>query len=421
MSLRRVPPAYAPIRPLGWLRAGGADPRAGLASLLRERLDAQQVLLTGSGTQALRLAVRATLRWRRGGAGRAADATVAVPAFTCFDVASAVLAEAGRIACYDVDPATLAPEPASFGRVLAGAPAVVIVSPLYGVPVDWDRIAGLVRGSGAVLIEDAAQGHGASWKSAPLGALGELSVVSFARGKGWTGGAGGALLVRGEAATALDAGAGLAPAAAGSGMDVVASAVGQWAFGRPGLYGLPARLPWLRLGETDYRDAPTPSAMASAAARLALATAKAADAEAAERRRRGAWLRERLPAGSCVPIPDGGRGGELRLPVRIPGGAAALGPEGEALGAAQTFPAIIPALPAVAGRLDPGEGRWPGSEMLLRELVTLPTHSLLRRNDAERLLRMVDKVASSVGGGDSDGRRKTGRLSRHDGCPPGEG
>ncbi len=360
MTLRRVPPVYAPLRPFSALVSGGGDPRARLERRLRARLHADAVVLTGSGTQALRLAVRAALGLVGGAGGAPAPrgAVVAMPAFTCYDVAAAVLAEVGRVTCFDIDPHTLAPVPESLERALSIGAQVLVVSPLYGIPVPWGPIAAAAAAAGAVLVEDAAQGHGAAWRGRPLGAVGDISVISFARGKGWSGGSGGAVLVRGGARGALR---GLAeperpgPAAAvASGL----AALAQWSFGRTALYGAPAALPWLGLGETVYRPAPDPAAMPAPAARLALASEAAADAEAAARRRRGAWFRRRLPAEALVRAPDGGLAGELRLPVRIPGGASALPPEAARLGVADTYPESLPALPAVRSALVDREARW---------------------------------------------------------------
>ena len=78
----------------------------------------------------------------------------------------------------------------SLERALKRGAGVVVVAPLCGIPVDWDRVGRCLAPYGALAVEDAAQGHGAEWRGLPLGGLGTLSVLSFARGKGWTGGRG---------------------------------------------------------------------------------------------------------------------------------------------------------------------------------------------------------------------------------------
>src|SRR5207247_11224127 len=113
------------------------------------------------------------------------------------DVATAAVAVNARIALYDGHPATLAPDLASLTATLAEGARIVVVAPLYGMPVDWDAVEQCVAEFGALAIEDAAQGHGACWRGRPLGGLARPSVLSFSRGRGWTAGRGGALLVRG--------------------------------------------------------------------------------------------------------------------------------------------------------------------------------------------------------------------------------
>src|SRR3989442_356539 len=193
--LRRQPPAYSPVSlsalwsaTLHGLRLA-PDTRANLIALLECEYAADHVILLGSGTQALQIALRLAM-------SRVGDPSVALPAFTCFDVASAAVGASARLRFYDVEPSTLAPDLESLERVLERGTRVVVVTPLYGLPVDWDTIDALAVRHGAIVIEDAAQGHHARWRGRPLGSLGSLSVLSFGRGKGLTGGAGGAPLLR---------------------------------------------------------------------------------------------------------------------------------------------------------------------------------------------------------------------------------
>ncbi|HEX8361985.1 MAG TPA: DegT/DnrJ/EryC1/StrS family aminotransferase, partial [Longimicrobium sp.] len=162
-----------------WDAARHPDPRTALARRLRERFGARHVALCASGTHALQCAL-----------ARAGGAPVALPAYACYDLATAAVGAGVCVALYDVDPASLAPDPASLERVLAAGARLVVVAPLYGIPVDWPALERLATVYGARLIEDAAQGHGASLGGRALGSLGEMSVLSFGRGKGWTGGGG---------------------------------------------------------------------------------------------------------------------------------------------------------------------------------------------------------------------------------------
>ena len=386
----RQPPAHSPL-PWSALRAGGAalvpgrDPRPALGELLAREFEAQHVSLLASGTQALQTALVEAARAAGG------DVIVALPAFTCFDVATAAVGAQLRVALYDIDPRTLSPDLDSLTAALTAGARIVVVAPLYGVPVEWRGVMECAAAVSATVIEDAAQGFGASWHGHPLGSLGALSVLSFGRGKGWTGGRGGALLARGGTGRngANGNGVGLWREAG-----VLALAAAQWAFGRPAAYGIPAALPWLGLGETRYRDPVAPRPLSRASAGLLVRGFVAAQREAVVRRHRAQGLLEavaRCAGAHAIEPPAEAAPGYLRLPLRVPGGLGGLAHPAVAtrLGATRSYPSSLGALAPVCARLVGQTRRWPGAEDLVRELITLPTHSLLSVWDLETLARAI--------------------------------
>ncbi len=391
---RHQPPVHSPV-PLralvpaaGQLLRLGADPRPGLAALLEAAYAAERVVLCSSGTAALQLAIRIAA------AHASEPGPVALPAYTCYDVAAAAIgADAGSgLVLFDVEPSGLAPDLESLERVLRGGARVVVVSPLYGIPADWDAVQALCDEHGAVLVEDAAQGHGASWRGRPVGALGRISVLSFGRGKGWTGGKGGALLLRGAAAAADEETAARTGATSSIGeAGVLAGSLAQKVLGRPAVYALPRALPWLHLGETRYRPPAPPASMTRVAAALVCASRDEADREADRRRGNGQFFRERLAglAGVRIPVPPAdARPGYLRFPVLVRGGAAALGPSATVrrFGVEGGYPRPLSELDPVRARLAGKAIRLTGAELLARELVTLPTGSLLSEPERHALV-----------------------------------
>src|SRR5215831_6183123 len=235
MHLRHQLAVYSPI-PIRALSAsvaatigGNRDCLEQLDAVLRREYAADEVLLCGSGTQALQVAIESA----RDEIGR--QAPVALPSFSCFDVASAAVGAGGPVILYDLDPFSLSPDLESLERALAAGARVVVVAPLYGIPVEWDAIEELASSYGAILIEDAAQGHGASHRRRPLGALGDISTLSFGRGKGWTGGSGGAVLFRRGRRASRTMRAALSTA----NLKTATVLAAQWGLGRPWLYGLP--------------------------------------------------------------------------------------------------------------------------------------------------------------------------------------
>ena len=396
----------------------GTSGEARLGSFLRQRFGAEKVVLCASGTQALTLALRVAscqvvangasgvngTNGTNGGNGEHVGARTALPAYSCYDLVTAAVGAGVAMTFYDLEAQRLAPVEDEVVRVLKAGAGSVVVSPLYGLPVDWDRLDAIVHEAGAVLIEDAAQGAGARWKGRPLGSCGELAVLSFGRGKGWTGGGGGALLARGSAAEALRTFSALPDPRRRAGARAALMSWAQWGFGRPALYGIPARMPGTGLGETHYHTPQPVVGISSFSARLAAATAEAALGEGAFRWERAGDLMTTLSPASAKagvtpirPIP-GAEPGFLRFPVLVRGGLRGTIPANVArrMGVAAGYPAILPDLPRlipalreIAGRFLDTDRDYPGARRLVEELVTLPVHRFASPRVAEELLEWV--------------------------------
>ncbi len=269
-----------------------------------------------------------------------------------------------------------------------------MIAALYGVPVPWEPIAELAGRYGVTLIEDAAQGHGASWRGNRLGSLGEISVLSFGRGKGWTGGGGGALLLRGGTSEIAIP----TPSATGGwGGRLALGSIAQWLLGRPSLYGIPAAIPGLGLGETRYKEPVLPESIPAFAAALLMGLRSESKGEADHRRRAGieyARVLQDVGGVRTVSIGAGGDPGYLRFPVRLPEGARSASRSAQArrLGVAPGYPTTLDSLDVVRARLLASPSHWPGADELVRELVTIPTHSKLTSIDRADVLSLLDGI-----------------------------
>ena len=71
---------------------------------------------------------------------------------------------------------------------------VVVLVHLYGIPAKIDEITAICKKHGAILIEDAAEALGATYKGKPMGSFGDYNVISFNGNKIITGSSGGMLL-----------------------------------------------------------------------------------------------------------------------------------------------------------------------------------------------------------------------------------
>ena len=77
--------------------------------------------------------------------------------------------------------------------IYPGVKAVVLAN-LYGTPGKLDELVSIAHRHGAIVIEDAAESLGASYKGRQTGLLGDIGVISFNGNKIITGSAGGMLL-----------------------------------------------------------------------------------------------------------------------------------------------------------------------------------------------------------------------------------
>ena len=71
---------------------------------------------------------------------------------------------------------------------------LVVIAHLYGTPAKMDEIQAICRKHGALIVEDAAESFGATYKGVQTGMFGDVSVISFNGNKIVTGSAGGMLL-----------------------------------------------------------------------------------------------------------------------------------------------------------------------------------------------------------------------------------
>lgn len=360
-----------------------------LAALLRARYAPTDLLLTDSGTTALRVAMLAALKERSGGKWRR-GAPVALPAFSCYDLATAAEGAGVRVVFYDVDPRSLTPDLESLQAALRLGAAAIVVVHLYGCPVDLASVKRLADQAGAVVIEDAAQAAGAVLRDRPAGTQASLALLSFGRGKGLTGGSGGALLAHDEVgARAVAYARGLLGPARRGWKDLV-SVTAQMLLERPHLYAVPAALPFLRLGETVHREPHPPRAASPVSCALVAATWELAEREVETRRRNAQRLlaavgRDRTRAFEAIPTLADAKPGYLRLPLLASAQARRALDAARTLGVMPSYPRALSDLEGFAARCANRDAGFPGARMLAARLCTLPTHGRLGERDLMRL------------------------------------
>jgi len=137
--------------------------------------DCQHAIGVGSGTEALWLSLLA------GGIGPG-DEVITVPN-TFMATAEAITYCGARPVFVDVDERTYTMDPAGLEEVVSSRTKAIIPVHLFGQPADMDPILEFAREHDIIVIEDAAQAHGAKYKGRNVGTLGDAGCFSFYPGK----------------------------------------------------------------------------------------------------------------------------------------------------------------------------------------------------------------------------------------------
>lgn len=157
-----------------------------------------------SGTAALHLAIKLAARKVYGtstGVGAGQGGSLYGREVICSDVTfdatvNPVVYEGGIPVFVDTERDTWNMDPEALEQAFLLHPEVkiVVLVHLYGTPAKMDEIHAVCDAHGAVIVEDAAESMGATYKGIPTGSLGDWGVVSFNGNKIITGSAGGCLL-----------------------------------------------------------------------------------------------------------------------------------------------------------------------------------------------------------------------------------
>jgi len=163
---------------------GTSAPRAlELQRRWAEYVGTKYALVTNSGTAAIHMAVA--------GAGIGPGDEVITSAFTYWSTAAAVLHHNAIPIFVDIDPLSFTIDPALIAERVSDHTKAILPVHIHGMPADMDPINAVARENGLIVIEDACQAHGATYKGTKTGALGDIGCFSCNRSKNLSGGEGG--------------------------------------------------------------------------------------------------------------------------------------------------------------------------------------------------------------------------------------
>ena len=170
-----------------WVSTEGANLSA-LETQICNRIGCNYAVPLSCGTAALHLAVRL--------AGVGEGDIVFCSDMTFYASVNAIVYEKAIPVFVDSEYDTWNMDPAALEKAFELYPnckAVMVVN-LYGTPAKYDEICAIVKKHGAVLIEDAAESFGATYRGKQTGTFGAYNVISFNGNKIITGSSGGMLL-----------------------------------------------------------------------------------------------------------------------------------------------------------------------------------------------------------------------------------
>lgn len=130
-----------------------------------------ETIAVNSGTSALHLALLAA------GVGPG-DEVITTP--FSFAATAATIHYCGATPVFvDIDRATFNLDPTKLDSAISSRTKAILPVHLYGQPAEMDPILALARSHGILVIEDAAQAHGAEYKGRRAGTLADLACFSF--------------------------------------------------------------------------------------------------------------------------------------------------------------------------------------------------------------------------------------------------
>jgi dTDP-4-amino-4,6-dideoxygalactose transaminase len=163
--------------------AQGAEVAAFETEFSEEVVGGVDCVAVNSGTSALHLALMAL--------GIGGGDEVIVPSFTFAATANAVALTGARPVFVDIDERSFCMDPSAARAAVTSRTRAIMPVHLYGHPADMSALGRLAAEADLLVLEDAAQAHGATWRGSPVGTFGNAGAFSFYPTKNMTSGEGG--------------------------------------------------------------------------------------------------------------------------------------------------------------------------------------------------------------------------------------
>ena len=186
-----------------WVSTVGANINE-VERMTAEKIGRKYAVALSAGTAALHLAIKLCGE-KLYGQPKVGHGTLEGHKVFCSDMTfdatvNPVAYEGGEAVFIDTERDTWNMDPAALEKAFEIYPDVrlVVLVHLYGTPAKIDEIRAICDKHGALIVEDAAESFGASYKGVQTGCFGDVSVISYNGNKIITGSSGGMLLTDSE-------------------------------------------------------------------------------------------------------------------------------------------------------------------------------------------------------------------------------
>jgi len=400
--MRTLAPSGSPIRLrelLACVTAIGKPSADTLRRALCTELGVKHAFLMANGRGAMSLLLRSLASLQPDRERR----YVVVPSYTCYSVAASALMAGLDVLVCDIDEDTLCYnheqlESIDFGQVLA-----IVSANLYGIPDRLPELETLAKQHGVFLIDDAAQCLGATVAGRRVGTFGDAGILSFDKGKIITSINGGVIVTNNDAlAEKLTAAhKELQPLPVATRMTELVKLGVYFSLLNPWLYGIPANLPFLKLGATRYEDDYPLQHYFDGLAPLALAQFQRMAEINANRKACAAIYEAQLPRTPMLATINPVANSEpvwLRFPIRIRDAAAReeFLNKNRTKGCSASYPLSIAEVPEIRERIIVHNGASQGGRTIAGQIVTLPTHAFVSDNDIAGICDSLTQLPAST-------------------------
>lgn len=159
---------------------------AAFEQLFADYCGAKHAIATTNGTTALTVALMSS--------GIERDDEVLIPSFTFVATATSVASVGAKPVFVDIDPETFCIDPEKVEAAITPRTKAIMPVHLYGHPANIPALRDIAEKHNLVIIEDAAQAHGAAIGQQKAGTLGDAAAFSFYPSKNMTTGEGGMIV-----------------------------------------------------------------------------------------------------------------------------------------------------------------------------------------------------------------------------------